>query len=783
VVYWNNIPSPYTVDRLNAVVDRGTIDLEAWFCARTESDRSWDVQEQSFHFPHRYLPGPSPRRRWARGHYLNVPAPLLGRRLPDLLVSLYAEPTFLAGWELARARGVRTAFRYLPTYDRWVARTARKERLKRAVFRRADGFKTPGPEGEARLLAYGVDPARIHHVTQSIDVPRFLDGAAAWRPRREETRRALGLDGTVFVFVGRLWRGKGLDYLFDAYERIASGDVGPTTLLLVGDGVDEARYRGRARALASGHVVFAGFVQQPDLPRLYAAADVLVLPTLGDPNGLVIEEAMVSGLPVIAFDSAGDIRQRVPEGVAGHVVPTADTRLLAERMMALARDPSARAGMGAAAREIASLKTHDRYAEDFERFVEGVMASPGPGTSGPVRRRPGPPREPPSATGTTGSGRRPRVVYWNNIPSPYMVDRFNAVADRGRLEFEAWFSARTEAERSWAVDEGSWRFRHRYLPGIGQGEHRLEIPVGLLARRRPDVMFSLYASPSFLAGSVLAAVGGTKTALWSEVTFDSWVPRRRWREAVKGALFPRVDGILTVGQDGRRFAERYGARPERVHLAPHVIDVPGFSARADAVRQRREAVRAEIGIRGVAYLYVGRLWLSGKGIDTLLEAYGRVVRRTAGPTTLVLVGDGPDEPLIRERAGSLGLPGVVFAGFQPETRLPTFYAACDVFVFPTRGDPYGLVLDEAMACSLPLISSSAAGELDLRVRDRENGRIVPPGDAEALAEAMADVAADTGRMRAMGELSRRMVEGRTPERWALDFEAAVLAILGADPAR
>ena len=56
-----------------------------------------------------------------------------------------------------------------------------------------------------------------------------------------------------------------------------------------------------------------------------------------------------------------------------------------------------------------------------------------------------------------------RIVYWNNIPAPYMVERFNAVAKRRNLEFEAWFSARTEDDRSWSVNEESWNFRWRYL--------------------------------------------------------------------------------------------------------------------------------------------------------------------------------------------------------------------------------------------------------------------------------------------------------------------------------
>src|SRR5512133_1390879 len=65
-----------------------------------------------------------------------------------------------------------------------------------------------------------------------------------------------------------------------------------------------------------------------------------------------------------------------------------------------------------------------------------------------------------------GSKRRPRVVYWNNIPSPYMVDRFAAVARRGNIDLEVWFTEEREPGRSWAVTPDHWQFRARYLPAI-----------------------------------------------------------------------------------------------------------------------------------------------------------------------------------------------------------------------------------------------------------------------------------------------------------------------------
>lgn len=374
---------------------------------------------------------------------------------------------------------------------------------------------------------------------------------------------------------------------------------------------------------------------------------------------------------------------------------------------------------------------------------------------------------------------RPRVVYWNNIPSPYMVDRLNAVADRGNLDLEAWFSRRVVAGRSWAIDEQSWRFPYRYLPALQLGRVRLEIPMGLLSRRRPDLLFSLYADASCVLGTVLARMGGTKYAYWVEVTFDALVPRSRWKETLKRVLLSRADGILTVGDDGRSYAMRYGAQPSRIHLAPHAINVGHFAAGAALGRADRDAFRTTLGLRGFTFLYVGRLWTYGKGLDTLLDAYAQASARVDEPVSLLLVGDGADDAELRARVAALRLQNVVFAGFQPEAALPRYYAASDVFVFPTRGDTYGLVLDEAMACSLPLISSDAAGELYLRIQDGVNGHIVPVDDSARLAEVMAEMAMDPERCRDFGRVSRLMVEGRTPERWAIDFERAVAAVLNA----
>lgn len=369
---------------------------------------------------------------------------------------------------------------------------------------------------------------------------------------------------------------------------------------------------------------------------------------------------------------------------------------------------------------------------------------------------------------------RPRVIYWNNIPTPYMVERFNALIRRGNMDLEVWFGAVTEPDRSWAIDRKGWAFPFRFLPQIGLGRRRLTVPSRVLVGAAPDLLVSLYASPAFLLGLRLAWWRHWRTALWVPVTFDAWVRRHWWNESLKRLVFRRVDGIITPGQDGRKFAMRYGAPADRIHIARHGIDTDFFASATAAARPAREAAREAMGLSGVVFLYVGRLW-NGKGIATLLAAYAAVERQLRD-TSLLLVGDGPDSGRVAAFAEAEGLR-IVLSGFRQRHELPGFYAVADAFVFPTLGDPYGLVVDEAMAAGLPIISSTAAGEIGERVFDGVNGFLVPPRDPDALAVAMRGVATEVALRRAMGERSARIIAPYTPEHWASAFERAVDEIL------
>lgn len=356
------------VERFNAIADRGNIDFEAWFNQVREPDRSWDVTEKDWRFRARYIP----KQRFF-GQSLHLPLKELQSTQPDVVVSLYDRASFAIGSLAVRASASRTAYRVLPNYDSWSNRTWWREASKHFLFRSIDGSEVPGPDGAELAVKYGLSASQAYKVTQSINVAHYWQARNIDQVERNQQREKLGLKGCVFIYVGRLWSGKGLDYLLDAYRTVRKKQTN-VSLLIVGDGIEENRYRHLSSDLSD--VIFTGFIQPREIPNYYALADAFIFPTLGDPHGLVVEEAMAAGLPVISTEAAGDIHRRICDGQDGFIVPPCDSETLAERMVRLATEPALRSHFASQVTDRVIHRGHEIWAKDFEQMIEGVLASP-----------------------------------------------------------------------------------------------------------------------------------------------------------------------------------------------------------------------------------------------------------------------------------------------------------------------------------------------------------------------------------------------------------------------
>jgi glycosyltransferase involved in cell wall biosynthesis len=253
-------------------------------------------------------------------------------------------------------------------------------------------------------------------------------------------------------------------------------------------------------------------------------------------------------------------------------------------------------------------------------------------------------------------------------------------------------------------------------------------------------------------------------------------PKPAWRRAVKARVVPPLvrgaSSWLVVGSLARDSLVALGADPARVRVFANTIDVPAYVERFDRLACRRHELRAQLGLArdDVACLCVARL-VPEKGIDTLLRA------AAAAGVRPVVVGDGPERATLEALERELG-SGAVFAGPLPWERVAEAYAACDLFCLLSRHEPWGVVVNEAAACALPLVLSDRVGAAHDLLREGENGRMVPAGDVEAAAAALRELAADPALRRRWGARSREIVSAWRYEESVESFLAACREALG-----
>jgi glycosyltransferase involved in cell wall biosynthesis len=245
-------------------------------------------------------------------------------------------------------------------------------------------------------------------------------------------------------------------------------------------------------------------------------------------------------------------------------------------------------------------------------------------------------------------------------------------------------------------------------------------------------------------------------------------PRHPVKELAKRYFVSRtLQGAFVGGTLHREYAIRLGIPPHAIETGYDAVANAHFAAVADSARQDAQALRRQFGLPGAYFLYVGR-FAPEKNVAGLLRAYALYRKRhRLDPWPLVLVGSGPQEAHLRSLAAELGLTDVYWPGFRPIDELPMFYALATCFVLPSTSEPWGLVVNEALATGLPVLVSDRCGCAPELVQEGRNGFCFAPEDVPRLAQLMVSMAcADQPTRVAFGEMSRRIVEPYSTEEWA-----------------
>lgn len=371
------------------------------------------------------------------------------------------------------------------------------------------------------------------------------------------------------------------------------------------------------------------------------------------------------------------------------------------------------------------------------------------------------------------------VALLTEIIAPYRIPVFNALAARDDIDLHVIFLSETDSSlRQWRVYKDEIRFSYEILPAWRRrvGKYNLLLNRGVreaLTRAQPHaVVCGGYSYLACWQAARWARRQGRPVLLWSESTANDLRRRHRVVEFMKTRFARLCTAFVAAGKASRDYLLQLGAPADRIFTAPDAVDVKLYARRAEETRQRAAAVRAQHDLPRRYFLYVGRL-VPEKGIFDLLAAYSALAEHERSQIGLVFAGDGASRGRLAERAAAITPGSVRFSGFVHREELPQLYTLAEALVFPTHSDTWGLVVNEAMACSLPVIASDVAGCVPDLVEDGRNGFVFPAGNIGQLTRAMRTWLQHPELTAPMGQRSAQRIQGYTPELCADGLAKAV----------
>lgn len=321
--------------------------------------------------------------------------------------------------------------------------------------------------------------------------------------------------------------------------------------------------------------------------------------------------------------------------------------------------------------------------------------------------------------------------------------------------------------REWRVES---RAEHKPLfPDVSK--ERNKTILAELRRRleeiSPDVVVvSGYFYPAMREAARWAKQNGRGSILLSE---SNYFDRKRFflTERLKGAWLRRYfDACFVGGARSQQYHEYLGFPSHQIWSGYDVVDNDYFYRMAGEARRHLNKPRNALNLPKKYFLYVGR-FSSEKNLDRLLRSFAKLSRDPmASGWGLVMTGGGPLEKQLREMCDREQIPNVIWSGFLQMDQLPAIYSAASVLILPSAREPWGLVVNEAMACGLPVLVSNRCGSaLDL-VDQGVNGWTFDPFSDEDILFAMKRAILNEDQLPIMGKQSLEIISRYSPQRSA-----------------
>lgn len=361
--------------------------------------------------------------------------------------------------------------------------------------------------------------------------------------------------------------------------------------------------------------------------------------------------------------------------------------------------------------------------------------------------------------------KRYKVAFITNIPTPYKIPLFERLARHPSIDFKVYFTAVSAKNRTWVVDLGD-KFKYRILPGFTLNYQRKDLItyhvnssiIKELKRSNYDVVIAGgYYSFTTQAAFFLSKLRNSPFILrFGSTEFESGF-LRKFSLPLIGLIRKYTDAFIAYSSRSKKYLISLGVSPEKIFVSPNTIDVNFFKEESLKYRPQKKKLKMQLKIdKEKIILFVGQL-IQRKGAKYLIRAYEKL-RRERDDVALVIIGNGQQKKELMNLCTRDKIKDVYFTGFVKRKLLPLYYSISDVFVLPSLKEPFGLVINEAMACGLPIISTYKTGASFDLVKEGVNGYIVKEKDSKSLYKAIKKILMNPDLERSMGIISQKIIE-------------------------
>ena len=271
-------------------------------------------------------------------------------------------------------------------------------------------------------------------------------------------------------------------------------------------------------------------------------------------------------------------------------------------------------------------------------------------------------------------------------------------------------------------------------------------------------------------------IKGIETILSNESTAGDH-SRNKIKEFVKSLIIRRFDGFFNFGTLSKNYLLSLGGKPEQMLVNRNCVDNSALQKVYDKSIVDRKLVQQKLGLASKNFIFVGRL-IEFKNLFRFLEAFEFAQHKTHQDWGIIILGDGTLKSDLQDFVAKKSIQKISFQSGVSWQQVPEYLALSDVLVLPSYSEPWGLVVNEAMACGLPVLVSEKCGcAIDL-VRNGENGYTFQPKNLSEFSEKLLlFMETKEEDLKKMGIISEKIIEEYSPENVGREMYEGFVSIL------